>query len=77
MKINDSYELTVSERNVVLSKYVEPVEKFKKVDGIKESQGMTKGSWELQGYYPSCTTSLCEHRNAECACGGRGVTAED
>lgn len=72
MKINENYEITVSERNVVLSKYIEPVEKFKKVDGVKESQGMSRGSWELQGYYPSHAAALRAYVNIEL----RSVPAE-
>ena len=53
MIINDTYRVTTSERNVVLEKYIVPIEKFKAVDGIKVSQGMSKGGFELLGYYPS------------------------
>jgi len=65
MIINDTYEILVDERNFVLKKYIEPVEKFKKVEGIRESQGMSKGSWETQGYYPSLAACLRGYVNVE------------
>jgi len=65
MKINDNYRITTSERNVVLERYIEPVEKFKKVNGVRESQGMSKGSWELVGYYPSLASALRGYVNVE------------
>ena len=53
MKLGDNYEIIIDERNVVLRKYIEPVEKTKTVDGIKVSDGMSKGHWDVCGYYPS------------------------
>lgn len=65
MIINDNYEITTEDRNFVLRKYIEPAEKFRTVDGVKESQGMSRGGWELQGYYPTLQAALRGYVNVE------------
>lgn len=65
MIINSNFEVVVYERNFVLKKYIAPVEKFKTIDGNKVSQGMSKGGWEIQGYFPSLAACLRGYVNVE------------
>lgn len=65
MKLSDNYEITVDERNVILRHYVAPVEKFHSVDGVKVSKGMSKGHWEVCGYYRTHQAALRAWMNME------------
>ena len=51
MKLDDNHRITTFERNIVLEKLRKPVEKFKKINGVKVSQGMSKERWEYVGFY--------------------------
>lgn len=65
MKLSDNYEITVDERNVILRHYVAPVERFKVVDGVKVSRGITAGHWETVGYYRTHQAALRAWVNME------------
>lgn len=54
--LNDTHRFYVSERNIVLERYVEPTEKTKKLTDAKDSPRVstgeyTKPSWECLGYH--------------------------
>jgi len=65
MFLSDDYKIKIDERNVVLEHLVRPVELFKKVDGVKVSKGMSKGHWEVIGYYNSHQALLRAFVNLE------------